>query len=219
MSHTYLPIIGVVLFSAGILILLTLLFRIVRKLYSYREFARSYYENQASLLRFIAVLVALVLVFGAQLAFWISGELNNYCALTPQEAACSLDIYTPADGVPRLIYSVRDEENHELVEVFALREAQMRVIGEIIEWPPWMGLGTYFKLTEVEFLRPSLLGTPITAYSRPIHQGSMPIFKRLSGWPKRMSLARTTTIQTPILPTDTNAFYSVFVRDDKLVLE
>jgi len=218
-NHTHLPIIGVVLFSTGILILLFLLYRIIHRLYYHADFTRTYYRNQADLFRFVAVLLALVLVFSAQVAFWISDELHSYKTLRPREAVCSLDIYTPADGLPRLIYTVHNEDGHELVEVFPIRETKMRVIGEIIEWPSWIGLEKYFKLTEVEFLRTNLLGTPITSYSKSIHQGSMPIFQRLSGWPKRMSIVRTKTLQTPVLHADTNVFYNVYVRNDKLILE
>ncbi len=218
-NHTYLPIVGTVLFTAGILVLFLLLYHLLRRLYSQRGFTRLRPRNRASMYRLMAVLLGLVFVLGAQLVFWVSGELYSYKIVRAGEALCSLDIYTPADGQPRLIYSTVDERGNELVEVFPVHGPQVRVAGEIIEWPAWIGLGKFFKMTAVEFVRTDSFGNTVTSSSAAIHQGSMPIFQRLSGWLSRLSIAQARTAQTSVFTADSTFSYNIFVKGNKLILE
>ncbi|MCP4707473.1 MAG: hypothetical protein GY869_02510 [Planctomycetes bacterium] len=109
-----------------------------------------------------------------------------------------------------------------MVEVFPVRDSRMRITGEIIEWPKWLsplGLGTFVKLTEVEFVRNGAYGDIVPTSSVPIHRGSSPVFQRLAGWPSKLSLARTRIVQTPVLATNNDLSYAVSLKNGQLVLE
>ena len=222
MNQTHLPIIGATLFGAGLLSLIGVLGYQVWSLYHPRDRNRTYYNHAADIIRLSAVLSGLVFVLAGEMVFWVGNQLRHYQFVQPGRALCTLDVYTPADRLPRLVYSIVDEKGRELVEVFPVRKAQMRVLGELIEWPAWMsklGLGKHFKLTKVEFLRPEIAADSADTFSTPIHQGSMPLFQRLSQFPKGLSFAVTKTFETPLLTADSNFSCRVFLRGDKLVLE
>jgi len=222
-NNNYLAIIGTILFASGILVLFILLFRLARIIYtSNKDRARPRYKKYYQWFRLAAVLGALILVFSAEMFFWVSGQLRSYQVVTPSKALCSLHLYTPADRLPRLIYSAVDERGNELVEVFPVQDAQVRLTGEIIEWTPLLeniGLGKFFKLTSVEFVRTDSISDTAQEFNTPIHQGSMPLFQRLSGWADRLSLATTKTVQTPVFSPDTNFSYDVFISGEELVLK
>jgi len=170
----------------------------------------------------VAVLGAFILVFSAEMLFWVSGQLRSYQVVAPDKALCSLHLYTPADRLPRLIYSAIDERGNELVEVFPVQDAQVRLTGEMIEWAPLLkniGLDKFFKLTSIEFVHTDSISDTAQEYITPIHQGSMPLFRRLSGWPGRLSLATTKTVQTPVFIPDTSFAYDLFIRGEELVLK
>ena len=210
------------MFTAGILVFSVVLFLLLRQLQAQREVMRPRARKRAGLYRLIFMLAGLALVLLAQPIFWVSGQLRAYKLIRPGEPFCFLDIYTPADRVPRLIYSTTGESGDELVEVFPVRDSSMRITGEIIEWPEWLaplGLGTFFKLTRVEFVRVGPFGETTATCSRTIHRGSMPIFRRLAGWPSKLSLAHTRIVQTPVLDADNDLSYNVFIKNGELVLE
>ena len=221
-NHTHLPIIGATLFGIGLVTLVTVLGYQVWNLYHPGDRNRTYAKHTADIVRLSAVLGGLVFVLGGELLFWVSGQLRSYQLVQPNKPLCTLDVYTPADRLPRLVYSIVDEKGRELVEVFPVKKAKMKVMGEMIEWPVWLsklGLGRHFKLTKVEFIRPNFVADSADTFSTPIHLGSMPLFQRLSHIPKGLSFANTRTFETPLLTADSNFSYRVFIRGDKLVLE
>ncbi len=170
----------------------------------------------------VFIIFGLGLVFCAQPVFWVSDQLRAYKIINPGDSFCSLDIYTPADQVPRLIYSITGSTGNELVEVFPIRDTKMRIIGEVIEWPKWLsplGLNTFVKLTDVEFVRSGEYGDIVTTSSVPIHRGSTSAFSQLSGWPSKLSLARTRTLQSPVLLAGSDLSYSVKLENGQLVFE
>jgi hypothetical protein len=220
-NNNYLAIIAAALFAIGILTLLILLIRLAYIIYTSTDRSRQRSRKRVEYTHLMIVLSALVVVFAAQSIFWISGQLRNYQVVYPGKALCSLDLYTPADRLPRLIYSIVDEEGNELVEVFPVRDARVRLSGEIITWPPLfkrLGLGTFFKLTNVEFVRTDSISDTTEEFVTPIHQGSMPLFRRLSGWPGWLSIASTKTVKTPVFTADSTFSYDIYVSGDKLVL-
>ena len=222
MNHTYLPIIGATLFGAGLLSLVSVLGYQVWTLYHPRDRNRTFYKHTADIARLSAVLGGLVFVLAGEMTFWVGNQLRHYQLVQPGRALCTLDIYTPADRLPRLVYSIVDEQGRELVEVFPVKKAKMKVLGELIEWPSWMsrlGLSKHFKLTKVEFIRPGFAPDSADTFSTAIHQGSMLLFQRLSHFPKGLSVALTKTFETPLLTADSNFSYRVFLRGDQLVLE
>ena len=170
----------------------------------------------------IFIILGLVLVFSAHPIFWVSEQLRIYQPARSDKSICTLDIYTPADRIPRLVYSMIGNSGNELVEVIPVRDTKMRITGEVIEWPKWLaplGLGTYIKLTEVEFVHAGEYGEIITTSSAPVHRGSMPVFRRLTGWPRKFALADTRTIQTSVLPVGTNLSYTVYWKNGQLTLQ
>ncbi len=222
MTNLHLPLIGTALFATGLLTLFYLLFHLAWSLYVADERTLPSRRKRVGLYRLVAMLISLILIFAGQLSFWFSSQLRNYTAIQPKTPLCTLDIYTPADHLPRLIYSTLNANGNELVEVFPMRDSRMRVTGEIIDWPEWLkkfGAERYFKLTGVEFVDIGEWGDTSATFSIAIHRGSMPIYRRLSGWPSRLSLASTKTVHTPILTADTNTAYNVVLRNDHLVLE
>jgi hypothetical protein len=204
------------------IVLLALLFVLLRYMYSQRDVIRPRFRKRAGLFRLAALILGLVLVLGAQPVFWISSQLGNYTLIDSSDSFCSLDIYTPADRVPRLIYSIIGGSGNELVEVFPVRETKMRITGEVIEWAQWLsplGLGTFVKLTGVEFVRPGEYGDIVATSSVPMHRGSFPAFQQLTGWPSKLSLTRTRNVQSEVLRTDSDLLYTVSLKDGQLTLE
>ncbi len=222
MNNTHLPLFATVLFSAGFIVLLSLLFVLLRFMYSQRDIIRPRHRKGAGLYRMVSLVFGLVLVLGAQPVFWISGQLGNYKPINSGDSFCSLDIYTPADRVPRLIYSIAGGSGNELVEVLTVRDAKMRINGEVIEWAKWLsplGLGTYVKLTGVEFVRTGEYGDEVATSSAALHRGSSSAFRQLAGWPSKLSLAQVRTVQSDVLAATSDASYSVLLENGQLIVK
>ncbi len=222
MVNTSLPILATTLFSFGCLILIGLLIHLIHRVRSDRDYTPRRLRGRMGTARLLTTLGALVLILAAQPIFWVSSQLRSYKVLHPGQQLCALDVYTPADRLPRLIYSTRGDRGEELVEVFPVRDARMRINGELIEWPGWLapfGLRKFFKLTSVEFFEDGSVEDSILTFSTPIHQGSMPLFDFLSRWPDKIALAQTKQLSTPIIAAESDFSRAVFLKNEELVLE
>jgi hypothetical protein len=198
---TFLPVIALALFLAGLATLLVLFVQILRiARLSKREKRYRLTGWQSDAQRAVVIVAAVLVIALGNLIFWVNSELRMYTPVYPGLPLGVLSVVQTEEPLPRLVFTTSDREGQERYEVFTARDALFRISGERIRWSPQLaalGLADFFKATRITFFREDSTKAEPPTFSVDVSRGSTGLFSRLAAldrWLPFVAVDSLTTI-------------------------
>ena len=220
LSDAILPILAATIFLAGVCTLLLLWVNIFRELRGERRI-RNVPTWRIDLRRGIAIILALAMITAGNLTFWVNRQLRLYSPVVPGVPLGNITIMHESGMLPRLIYASTGREGRPALEVFPVRDAEFRLIGERIRWTRhlrWLGLEEHFKLSRIEFYPETGMVLGQSSYAVEVRQGSTALFNQLRRWEAWLPIVQVDTVSTELWNADTEYSRSIFLNPDRIVV-
>ena len=219
LSDAILPIFAATIFLCGLSVLLLLWINIFREIRDDRR-NRGIPTWRVDLRRGFAIVVALLMIGGGNLTFWVNRQLRLYSPVIPGVPLGTISIMHERGMLPRLVYSSTDREGRPALEVLPVRDTEFRLRGERIHWSRhlrFLGLDDHFKLSQIEFFpaHGSIPGR--SSYAVDVSQGTTTLFDRLGQWGNWLPFVDTDTLSTELWDAETEYSRNLYLNSDRIV--
>lgn len=217
-----LPILATSLFLIGIGALVLLFLNIVRSLRGDNRNRRMGLIPgwRVDLKRGMAIAVAIGLIAFGNLIFWVNSQMRLYSPVMPGLPLGTITVMQKSGSLPRVVYASIDREGREALEVFPVRDARFRLVGERIRWAPalqYLGLGDHFKLSRIDFYPQEGLGSSESTFGVEVRQGSSTLFRRIVQFGSWIPIVAADSITTPVWDAGSEYSRNIYLSSDRIV--
>lgn len=217
-----LPILATTFFLIGIGALVLLFLNIVRSLKGDNRNRRMGLIPawRVDLKRGLAIAAAIGMIALGNLVFWLNDQMRLYSPVMPGLPLGTITVMQKSGSLPRVVYASIDREGREALEVFPVRDAKFRLVGERLRWTPalrYLGLGEHFKLSRIDFYPQEGSDTSQSTFGVEVRQGSSTLFQRIVQLGHWIPIVVADSITTPLWDASSEYSRNIYLSSDRIV--